>query len=156
MLNTVHLIGYLGKDPEIASTPNGALRASLSIATSQRWRDRNTGELKESTEWHRCVAWRHTAEIVEKLLKKGDLVHITGSLSTRSWTKDGVTQYATEVQIEKIIRLSPKSRGDQGGMGQPSPKQINNPEPPARPADEIARDMIDNPYINPDLEDIPF
>ena len=96
-LNKVLLIGRLGADPEVKQMVNGKNVARLSLATSQSWKDKNTGEKKEKTEWHRVVLWRRLAEIAGEYLKKGSKVYIEGQLQTRKWEQDGQTRYTTEV-----------------------------------------------------------
>ncbi len=95
-VNKVILLGRIGKDPEVKHMENGNMVASFSIATSEKYKDKS-GEVKETTEWHNCVFWGKPAEIVEKYVKKGDMLYVEGKLKTRSWEKDGVTKYATEV-----------------------------------------------------------
>ncbi len=90
--------------------------ANFSIATSESYRDRTTGERKEVTEWHNIVLWRGLAEVAQKYLHKGDQVFIEGKLRTRSWEKDGVTRYTTEIVADNMTMLSPKTGGG-GGMG---------------------------------------
>jgi single-strand DNA-binding protein len=108
-VNKVILIGRLGKDPEVRNLDNGAVVANFSIATSESYKDRTTGEKKEITEWHNIVLWRGLAEIAQKFLRKGDMVYIEGKLRTRSWEKDGVTRYTTEIVADNMNMLSPKS-----------------------------------------------
>lgn len=120
-LNKVQLIGRLGKDPEVKHTQGGQTVANFSIATSESYKDKN-GEKKEVTEWHNIVLWRGLAEVAEKYLHKGDLVYIEGKLTTRSWEKDGVTRYVTEVLGSNLVMLGSKgqsqSSGDSGWSGQ--------------------------------------
>jgi len=116
-VNKVILIGRLGKDPEVRNLDNGAVVANFSIATSESYKDRTTGEKKEITEWHNIVLWRGLAEISQKFLRKGDMVYIEGKLRTRSWEKDGVTRYTTEIVADNMNMLSPKGNGGGGGMG---------------------------------------
>lgn len=113
-VNKVILIGRLGKDPEVRNLDNGAVVANFSIATSESYKDRTTGEKKEITEWHNIVLWRGLAEIAQKFLRKGDMVYIEGKLRTRSWEKEGVTRYTTEVVADNMNMLSPKSGGGGG------------------------------------------
>ena len=115
-VNKVILVGRLGKDPEVRNLDNGAVVANFSIATSESYKDRTTGEKKEITEWHNIVLWRGLAEIAQKYLRKGDMVFIEGKLRTRSWEKDGVTRYTTEVVADNMTMLSPKTTGG-SGMG---------------------------------------
>jgi single-strand DNA-binding protein len=114
-VNKVILIGRLGKDPEVRNLDNGAVVANFSIATSESYKDRTTGEKKEITEWHNIVLWRGLAEIAQKFLRKGDMVYIEGKLRTRSWEKEGVTRYTTEIVADNMNMLSPKSGGAGGG-----------------------------------------
>jgi single-strand DNA-binding protein len=115
-VNKVILIGRLGKEPEVRNLDNGAVVANFSIATSESYKDRTTGEKKEVTEWHNIVLWRGLAEIAQKYLRKGDMVYIEGKLRTRSWEKDGVTRYTTEVVADNMTMLSPKGNNGGGGM----------------------------------------
>tara|TARA_B100000945_G_scaffold126055_1_gene100311 strand:- start:209 stop:649 length:441 start_codon:yes stop_codon:yes gene_type:complete len=96
-INKVILVGNLGQDPDVKYTAGGAAVTTLSIATSESWKDKDTGNDQERTEWHRVVLWRRLAEIAGEYLKKGSKVYIEGSLQTRKWEQDGVTRYTTEV-----------------------------------------------------------
>ena len=103
-LNRVMLIGNLGRDPEIRSTNDGRRIANLSIATSDTWRDKNSGERKERTEWHRIVIFNeHLVEVVEKYVHKGDKIYVEGALQTRKWTDNSnVERYSTEVVLQNF------------------------------------------------------
>lgn len=106
-LNKVMLIGQVGKDPDVKAVGDGKV-ASFSLATTERYRDR-AGELKENTEWHTIVAWRNTADIVEKYVKKGTQVYVEGKLKTREWQdRDGNKRSSTEVVAENIQLLGKK------------------------------------------------
>ena len=96
-INKVILVGNLGQDPEIKYTAGGAAVTTLSLATSESWKDKDTGTDQEKTEWHRVVLWRRLAEIAGEYLKKGSKVYIEGQLQTRKWEQDGQTRYTTEV-----------------------------------------------------------
>ena len=96
-VNKVILVGRLGKDPEVRNLENGTTVANFTVATSESYKDKTTGEKKEITEWHNIVLWRAQAEVAQKYLHKGDMVYIEGKLRTRSWEKEGVTRYTTEV-----------------------------------------------------------
>ena len=109
-VNKVQIIGRLGSDPEIRYTQDGVAVANFSIATSESWNDKSSGEKKESTEWHRIVAWQKLAEICGEYLKKGKEVYIEGRLKTRSWDKDGVKHYMTEIHASDMQMLG--SKGD--------------------------------------------
>ena len=91
------MVGNLGQDPEIKYTAGGAAVTTLSLATSESWKDKDTGSDQEKTEWHRVVLWRRLAEIAGEYLKKGSKVYIEGQLQTRKWEQDGQTRYTTEV-----------------------------------------------------------
>jgi single-strand DNA-binding protein len=116
-LNKVSLIGHLGKDPEIRRTQDGRAIANLSLATSESWTDKQSGEKREKTEWHRVVCFNEKlSEIMEKYLKKGSKVYIEGKLQTRKWTdKDKIDRYSTEVVLQgfdgKLVMLSAKESG---------------------------------------------
>lgn len=120
-VNKVILVGNLGRDPEIRSTQDGTRIANLSIATSENWRDRNSGERKERTEWHRVVIFNEKlVEVVEKFLKKGSKVYVEGALQTRKWTdQSGAERYSTEVVLQRfrgdLTMLD--GRGEGGGGG---------------------------------------
>lgn len=114
-VNKVILVGRLGKEPEIRHLENGAAVANFPIATSETYKDRTTGERREQTEWHNIVLWRGLAEVAERFLKKGDMVYIEGKLRTRSWEKDGITRYTTEVVGDNMTMLGGNSGGVQSG-----------------------------------------
>ena len=126
-LNKVELIGRLGKDPEVKHLTNGSAVANFSVATSEVWKDKRSGEKQEKTEWHNIVVWNEkTIEFIEKYLNKGDLVRIEGKIQTRSWEKDGEKKYATEIVIpafapvEALMKLSfdnDNKRGDDRDSG---------------------------------------
>jgi single-strand DNA-binding protein len=122
-VNKVILVGRLGKEPEVRNLENGAVVANFSVATSEVYKDRTTGERKEATEWHNVVLWRGLAEIAQKYLHKGDMVYIEGKLRTRSWEKDGVTRYTTEVIADNMTMLSGKSGGGSGATSEYSPSE---------------------------------
>lgn len=113
-LNQVQLIGNIGRDPEIRYMPDGTPTAQVSIATSETWKDRNTGEQKESTEWHRVVFYKGLAEVVGKYLTKGSTLFVQGKLKTRKYTdKDGVEKYVTEIRATELIMLGGKRKEGQ-------------------------------------------
>ncbi len=114
-VNRVILIGNLGNDPEIRQFDNGML-ATVSIATSERWTDKQTGERKEHTEWHRVVFNGRLAEIVEQYLRKGSSVYVEGSLHTRKWTdQQGIERYSTEIRAQSMQMLGSRQGGQGGG-----------------------------------------
>ncbi|TXH31196.1 MAG: single-stranded DNA-binding protein [Cyclobacteriaceae bacterium] len=114
-VNKVILVGRLGKDPEVRNLENGAVVANFTMATSETYKDRVTGEKKEITDWHNIVLWRGLAEIAQKYLHKGDMVYIEGKMRTRSWERDGVTRYTTEVIGDNMTMLSTQRSGNSGG-----------------------------------------
>ncbi len=114
-VNKVILIGRLGKEPEVRNLENGVSVANFTMATSESYKDRTTGEKKEVTEWHNIVLWRGLAEITQKYLHKGDLVYIEGKLRTRSWEKEGVTRYTTEIVADNMTMLGSRSGGQSSG-----------------------------------------
>jgi single-strand DNA-binding protein len=113
-VNKVILVGRLGKDPEVRNLENGAAVANFTMATSETYKDRVTGEKKEITDWHNIVLWRGLAEIAQKYLHKGDMVYIEGKMRTRSWEKEGVTRYTTEVIADNMTMLSTQRSGGGG------------------------------------------
>jgi single-strand DNA-binding protein len=120
-VNKVILVGNLGKDPEVRRMTSGDPVVNLSIATSETWRDKASGEKKEKTEWHRVVIFnKNLAEVAEKYLKKGAKVYVEGQLQTRKWTdKDGAEKYSTEVVLQnfrgELTMLDGRSGGGDGG-----------------------------------------
>ncbi|MDY6910772.1 MAG: single-stranded DNA-binding protein [Chloroflexota bacterium] len=109
MINKTIIIGRLGKDPEVRYTQDGRVIANFSVATSEEWKDKATGEKKERTEWHRIVAFGRLGEICGEYLAKGKLVYVEGRLQTRSWEKDGVTRYTTEIVANSMQMLESRS-----------------------------------------------
>jgi len=153
-VNKVILVGNLGRDPEVRHTQDGKAIVNLSIATSESWRDKATGERKEKTEWHRVVIFNENlAKVAEQYLKKGSTVYIEGQLQTRKYTdKDGVEKYSTEVVLQNFRgeltmlggRPGGASEGGFGGgdeFGQSSP--MERPRAGGKPAQSFARDLDD-------------
>lgn len=127
-INKVILIGNLGSDPEIRYTQNNVAIANLSIATSESWKDKQTGEQKELTEWHRVVLHRRLAEIAGEYLKKGSKVYIEGQLRTRKWQgQDGRDNYTTEIVGRELQMLDSRPQGQ--GQGYQSHAGSNQPNP---------------------------
>lgn len=117
-VNKVIIVGNLGRDPEIKYTQSNVPVANFSVATSESWKDKNSGEWQEKTEWHRVVAWRHLAERAERYLKKGKQVYVEGRLETRKWTgQDGVEKYTTEIIADQLMLLGRREEGEGGGGG---------------------------------------
>ncbi len=127
MLNKAMIIGNLGRDPEVRYSANGSAVCNLTIATSEKWTDKTSGEKKEATEWHRVVLFDKQAEVAGQYLKKGRPVYIEGKIKTREWTdKDGVKKYTTEIHASSMTLLPSGDRGDD------APPQA----PKQRPKDE--------------------
>jgi single-strand DNA-binding protein len=139
-INKVILIGRLGRDPEVRYTPDGAAVANFSIATSDEWTDKASGERKERTEWHRIVAWRKLGEICGEYLSKGRQVYVEGKLQTRSWEKDGVTRYSTEIVASDVQFLGARDSAD----------TYRPPEP------SQSREYSEPPVADTEDDDIPF
>ena len=115
-INKVIIVGNLGKDPEMRSFPNGDQIANIAIATTDKWKDKSSGEMKEATEWHRIVFNGRLAEIVGQYLRKGSQVYVEGSLRTRKWTdKEGIEKFTTEIRADQMQMLG--SRQGMGGSG---------------------------------------
>ena len=118
-INKVILIGNLGRDPEVRYTQSGKAVANFTVATSESWRDRQTNEMQERTEWHRVVCFDRQGEVAGEYLRKGSKVYIEGRLQTRSWEQDGQTRYTTEIVARDMQMLD--SRGAAGWRGRLPP-----------------------------------
>ncbi|NIA74648.1 single-stranded DNA-binding protein [Providencia rettgeri] len=152
-VNKVILIGHLGQDPEIRYMPAGGAVANLTLATSEAWRDKQSGEMREKTEWHRVVIFGKLAEVAGEYLKKGSQVYIEGSLQTRKWQdQSGQDRYTTEVVVNiggTMQMLGGNGGNNQAGSQQPArqsqqsrqPKQSPQAQPPEPPLD-FDDDMI--------------
>lgn len=137
-VNKVILVGRLGKDPEVRNLENGATVANFTMATSETYKDKTTGDRKEITEWHNIVLWRGLADIAAKYLHKGDQVYIEGKLRTRSWEKEGVTRYITEIVGDNMTLLGSKPGGgnsSQSPAGGSNYQQSPAPVPSSAPTD---------------------
>lgn len=131
-INKVILVGNLGRDPEVRYTPSGAAVANLAVATSESWKDKQTGEQQERTEWHRIVMFNRLGEIAGEYLKKGSKVYIEGKLQTRKWQDNsGQDRYTTEIVANEMQMLD--SRGG-GGGGMSGSNDFDQSAPAAKPA----------------------
>ncbi len=129
-VNKVILVGNLGKDPEVRYMPNGGGVCNITVATSETWKDKNTGENQEKTEWHRVVAFRKLAEIMGEYLKKGSKVYIEGRLQTRKWQdQQGQDRYSTEIIADQMQMLDSR-----GGSADFAPNQQSQSAPQSQPA----------------------
>ena len=126
-INKAIIVGRCGKDPEVKYLPSGQAVASLSVATSESWKDKD-GQKQEKTEWHKVVAFGKLAEIIGQYVKKGGMVYIEGKMQTRSWEKDGQKHYSTEIVASELQMLD--SRGSESG-----PVQRAEPAPAAQTDD---------------------
>ena len=138
-INKVIHIGNLGRDPEVRYTPSGAAVCNVSVATTRNWKDKNSGDKVEETEWHRVVFYDRLAEIAGEYLKKGRPVYVEGRLKTRKWQdKDGKDNYTTEIVAEQMQLLGGREGGGGGGYGgnQGGPEDYSQeaPSAPSRPA----------------------
>lgn len=117
-VNKVILIGNLGKDAEIRYTPGGTAVSTVSVATTESWTDKSSGDRQEKTEWHRVVIWGKTAESLKDYLKKGKQIYIEGRLQTRKWQdRDGNDKYTTEIRSDRIVLLGSRGGADGGDYG---------------------------------------
>ena len=130
-VNKAIILGNLGNDPEVRYMPNGEPVANLSIATSETWNDKNTGEKREKTEWHRVVAYRRTAEIIGQYTRKGSKLYVEGKLQTRKWTdNNGVDRYTTEIIADSAQLLDSRRRKTASTTTSPS----DNAKPQNQPS----------------------
>lgn len=152
MLNQANIIGRVGKDPEVRYLPSGEAVANFSLATSEKWKDKQTGEPREETEWHRISTFGRLAEIVGEYVKKGALVYVSGKIKTRSYEQNGETKYATEIRANEMKMLSGRNDGQQQGNteghARPAPQRQQAQQRPAPAAQSSGFDDMD--------DDIPF
>jgi single-strand DNA-binding protein len=155
-VNKAIIVGRLGSDPEVRYTQSNTAVATLSIATSERFKDRD-GQMQEKTEWHRCVAWGRTAEICQQYLKKGSQVYVEGPIQTRSWDdQNGQKRYTTEIKILTMQMLDSRSDSMGGGQNNGGAPAYGNQAPASggqrqgtpQPVDPSAADEMD--------DDLPF
>ena len=151
-INKAIIVGHLGRDPEMRSFPNGDQVANVTIATTDKWKDKQTGEPREQTEWHRVVFNGRLAEIVGQYLRKGALVYVEGSIKTRKWTdQQGVERYSTEIRADSMQMLGGKRDDSAGHYSAPAPAPAHSTAAaPARSAPQAG-----GAGFAPD-DDIPF
>jgi single-strand DNA-binding protein len=162
-LNKVQLIGNVGQDPEVRTTPNGTKVARVNVATTRTWNGAN-GERQEKTEWHRCVFWNQRgsglADVVERWVKKGDRLYVEGRVEYGQYQdKDGQTRYTTEINVREMIMLSGRSGGGEGDA--PSPRARASSAPAGRASAPAAAaggdDFEDFPgALEDEDDDLPF
>jgi len=139
-INKVIIVGNCGTDPEVRYMPNGGAVANISVATSESWKDKNTGQMVDKTEWHKLCFYGNLAEIVGKYVTKGSKIYAEGKLQTKSWEKDGVKRYSTEIVCNEMQMLD--SKGDnQGGQQQQqqAPQQQQQRQQQQAPQQQPAR-----------------
>ena len=135
-INKVILIGNLGNDPETRHTPSGSAVTNVTLATSDTWKDKNTGEPQERTEWHRVVFFNRLGEIAGEYLKKGSKVYVEGSLRTRKWQgQDGQNRYTTEIVAKEMQMIDNKGSGQESGYSGQSERSVKTNESPEPNAD---------------------
>lgn len=143
-LNKAMIIGRLGQDPDVRYTQSNTAVANMSIATSERYKDKS-GEWKETTEWHRVVAWGRTAEICQEYLKKGSQVYIEGPIQTRQWEdKEGRTRYTTEIKALQMTMLDSKGSNGSGSAAASKQQQASEPMSSNVDLDENFDDIDDD------------
>ena len=154
-VNKVILVGNLGRDAEVRYTQGGAAVATLNMATTEVWNDKQSGQRQERTEWHRVVVWGRQAETLQEYLLRGRQIYVEGRLQTRQWDdRDGNKRYTTEVRADRVVLLSSRAgepgRGGEAGRGADTGdmQPANRPDPPAAPAPDGAAELTD--------DDIPF
>ncbi len=152
-VNKAILVGNLGRDPEVRYSPNGQAVANVTIATSESWKDKTSGEKQEKTEWHRVVFFGRLAEIAGEYLKKGAQIYVEGRLQTRKWQdKDGHDRYTTEIVANDMQML-----GSRGGAGAPSGDNFNQDQPSAADNTGNASPKKTTPAVAGEFDDdIPF
>ena len=152
-INKAIIVGNVGSDPEIKYLPNGDAVANFSIATSESWKDKKTGEKVEKTEWHRCVAFRRLGEVIGEYVRKGSKLYVEGKIQTRKWQgDDGKDRYTTEIVLRDMQMLDSRSERNQQGADManvPNPACTPSGEAEGRPTSgQMGNDVFD--------DDIPF
>ena len=159
-VNKVIIVGNLGRDPEVRYMPSGDAVANIAVATTDKWKDKQTGEQKEQTEWHRVSFFGKLAEIVGQYLTKGSQIYIEGKLQTRKYTdKDGVEKFATEIRADTMQMLGSRQGGDGGQQGN-APRQQGNAPQQRQAAPQQRQAPRQQPQANDGFsdmdDDIPF
>lgn len=139
-VNKAIIIGNLGDHPEVRYTPSGDAVVNFSVATSESWTDKQTGQKQERTEWHRCTAFRKVAEIIGQYCQKGSKVYIEGKLRTRQWEQDGIKRYTTEISVDQLQMLDSRQDNQQRPAGIPQ----NTGQAPQQPQGGFDSDFDDS------------
>lgn len=157
-VNKVILVGNVGRDPETRYMPSGGAVCNLALATSETWKDKNTGQNQERTEWHRIVFFNRLAEIVNEYVRKGSKLYIEGSLRTRSWEQDGIKRYATEIVASEMQMLDSRgsaSNDNYGAMNQDDQQYSQAPQQSGSAQPSQGGGQRPSDFDNFD-DDIPF
>ena len=154
-VNKVILVGNVGGDPETKYMPSGGAVTNLSIATSESWKDKQTGQAQERTEWHRVVFFNRLAEIASEYVKKGSKVYVEGSLRTRQWEQDGVKRYSTEIVASEMQMLDSREGGQQQQHRQRQQAPRQAPQQQAQNQQQ-ARQAVEGGFDASFDDDIPF
>jgi single-strand DNA-binding protein len=156
MLNKMQIIGFLGKDPESRYLPSGEAISNFSIATTERWKDKASGEQREATEWHRCSVFGRLAEVCNEYLRKGSLVFVEGKLKTRKWQdRDGIDRYTTDVHLYEM-KMLPNGKRDDGGEQREQRPASSAPAPRPAPSGGIGSGGHAPGSFDDFADDIPF
>ena len=152
-VNKVILVGNLGQDPDVKYMPNGEAVVNVTLATSETWKDKATGEKREKAEWHRVVMFRRLGEIAGEYLRKGSKVYIEGKLQTRKWQgQDGTDRYTTEIVANEMQMLDSRGGQDSGGGSSSYNKPAAAPKPTPAAAPQTQAAPVDSSFD----DDIPF
>ena len=159
-INKVIIVGNLGQDPEVKFMPSGGAVTNFTVATSEKWKDKQTGEQKEVTEWHRIVMYQRLAEIAGEYLKKGSKVYLEGRLKTRKWqNQQGADQYTTEIIVNDMQMLDSRQQGQSQAAPQQRPQQQPQQQYQHKPQNNAHLYNNQQPQNNPPADfdgDIPF
>ena len=154
MLNQAQIIGHLGRDPETRYLPSGEAVTNFSLATTEKWKDKATGEQREATEWHRISTYGRLAEICGEWLRKGTLVFVQGKITTKKYTdKDGIERYSTEIRANEMRMLGGRKDGDGQGQGRAPQQRQAAPQRQQRPS---AQPQHQGSGFDDMDDDIPF
>lgn len=155
-INKVILIGNLGKDPESKFLPSGDAVCNITVATTESWKDKNSGDKKEATEWHRVVFFKRLAEVAGQYLKKGSQVYVEGRLQTRKYQKDGVDHYSTEIVADTMKMLGSRQGSGDASDAPPRERQPYSSGVASRPQVSSASSGSSNGGLGDFEDDIPF
>lgn len=156
-VNKVILVGNLGKDPEVRYLEGGTAVANFTLATSETYKDRTSGERKTQTEWHNIVLWRGLAEVAEKYLKKGSQVYVEGKLRTRSWEdKEGNTRYTTEIVGDSMTMLGRREDSDNSAQSGNENKAVSRSDNSSAPKKENVSASSGKNNVQEEDDDLPF